>query len=386
MIIHPLTPTLQNGELCVAARIEFFKPRPTLPDMLWFKFPEAEAHLVSERADAFAIALLFLALELGEDIQLRGTLSPQLAAGMREYQQLQCELSPRAYSPIEINADTYLPTPPARGLNASALSGGVDSTYTLWSHIAQNEPDPATAVSFAMFVHGLDIGLHDTESYGKCKEGFRRAYGGWNIQLLTPQTNVRGFSSGDNWWWENEVALAGLGQLYGKGLARLYIATSSYTALKKNGAANPLMDELLSTESTQIVGDGADKTKYGRVQTIARVPATHGALRVCNINHDGLVNCCQCDKCLSTMTALELCGVLPDYTTFPLPLDRNRIRFGRASYLLINNHKSFLKGALAQGRYDLAFDIAFKLFWNYFRWGGIAVKRRIVSVTRTAAR
>src|SRR5690242_2991203 len=115
MIIHPLTPKLANGELCLAARIELDTPRPTLPDIVWFKFPESEAQLVSERTDGFAVALLFFALRMGEDIILRGALSPRLASGMREFQQIHCSREPRTYKPIEIHADSYVPAIPGRG-------------------------------------------------------------------------------------------------------------------------------------------------------------------------------------------------------------------------------------------------------------------------------
>lgn len=377
MIIHPLTPQVENGELCSAARIELETPRPNMPSTLWFRFPEAEAPLVTERADGFVVALLFLALRLHEGIHLRGTLSPRLAAGMREYLEIHCARNPRLFTPIEITADVYAPTEPSRGYNASALSGGVDSTYTLWTHLAQNAASAEQAVSYAMFVHGLDIGLQDRRTYELCTTGYRRAFGAYGIQLLTPRTNVRRFSSGHSWVWENEVALLGLAHLYGEAFARFYIATSSSFGYAKKGQANPLFDELLSSESLKLFGDGADKTKFQRIETLVHVPATYQCLRVCNVKQDGLNNCGRCDKRLSTMTALELCGVLEKYSTFPSPLDRNRLRYTPTSHFLLNNYKSFLRGAFSQGRYDLAVDIAFKLSWSYFRWGGIWAKRQL---------
>jgi len=86
MIIHPLTPTRENGELRIAAQIELKKSSRSLPKTLWFRFPEAQTSFLNDRADVFALALVFLALELGEDIHVRGTLSPRLVYGLQEFQ------------------------------------------------------------------------------------------------------------------------------------------------------------------------------------------------------------------------------------------------------------------------------------------------------------
>ena len=51
MIITPLTPKLENGEICVAARVEMEKAPYRAPQTLWFRFPEAQAHMVSESSD-----------------------------------------------------------------------------------------------------------------------------------------------------------------------------------------------------------------------------------------------------------------------------------------------------------------------------------------------
>jgi hypothetical protein len=377
MIIHPLTPKCENGELVLAARIEPSKQSPPAPETLWFKIPEAQASLVSDRGEAFAVALLYFALRRGEDIHLRGTLSPRLAYGMQEYQSAKSVWQPGQFKPIEIRADQYSPAESAGKRNATAFSGGVESFYTLWTHLPQNEQYPGNALSYAMFVHGLDIGLHEIQTFRQCREAYRTLVSGWGMGFLTPATNVRHFDDGRSWMRGNQVALIALGHLYGRELARLYIGTGRTYSDFRRRPDNWFMDTLLSSESLTILEEGARVTRFERLEALSRFPPSYDHLRVCYVKRNGLLNCCECDKCVSTMTGLELCGALDRYTTFPRRLTRNRIRFTPMQFLFLREHKSLLRVARARKRYDIAFDIMVKLFMNSFRGGRRWVEKKV---------
>ncbi len=377
MIIHPLTPTVENGEIRIAARIEPEKPPYDLPPTLWFKFPEAHASFVSVRADGLALALLFIALQRGEDIRVRGTLSPRLAFGMNEYQRIETLRNPQKYHPIGICADQYAPAESPGDKIAAPFSGGVDSFYTVWTHIPQNEKYSGNALTHAIFVQGFDIGLQDTRSFEICTNAYRAMLREYGVELLTASTNVRAFDRHTNWSANYKPALMGLAHLLGRGLRQFYIPAEYSYDESEMGIASALQFALLSSESLAILNDGSRLNKFERIVAIAHVPATYNTLRVCYVHPDGLMNCGKCGKCVNTMTALEIAGVLQHYTTFPQPLTRQRIRSAHASYAAFSLYTSTLRGALAHHRYDLALDMSLMLLRNSFHWSAKYLQRKL---------
>ena len=89
MIVGEPRLTTTDTEVRVEADCSFGPSRGGLPPSLWFAFPRAYERFVAESSDAFAAALLPLAMSLGEPLVVEGTVSSRLAAGMREYQRIQ---------------------------------------------------------------------------------------------------------------------------------------------------------------------------------------------------------------------------------------------------------------------------------------------------------
>ena len=136
MIIHE--PQLRQGrkETTVEAAVEVERPDGEYPATLWFTFPESVGPFVTNRADGFAVALLPLAMRLGERLAVHGDLSYRLAHGMRDYQRFQSTWKPDFFTPVELQCDDLRSRDPgdAAGAVGSAFSGGVDSFHTLWTH------------------------------------------------------------------------------------------------------------------------------------------------------------------------------------------------------------------------------------------------------------
>lgn len=85
------------------------------------------------------------------------------------------------------------------------------------------------------------------------------------------------------------------------------------------------------------------------------------------------------------MVALELSGALQNFKTFPLPLQRSKLRTSVLAYPNRQLLLGYIQGALAQRRYDLAFDLTTKLLVNYTRWGRKWLRQKVVknSANRT---
>lgn len=389
MIVHAPEMRSENGEVCVSARVELQTRGVNIPEVLWFKFPESYDEFVTDRADAFAVSSLLLAMTLGEDMEVRGVLSPRLVSGMQEYQRIFNLWFPQRFKLIDIRCNNYerQHEDDVKGGVACAFSGGVDSFYTLWSHPPQNERNLDYQVSYALFVHGFDIALEDEATYSTARHAYEETMQMLGLQLLTARTNVRQLLACVDWGLAHGSALIGLALALGLLLSRFYVpATHTYSDLVPWGS-DPRLDPLLSTETLQVVHDGASVTRVEKTAVIAQWAETYSRLRVCWVKPDGLSNCCRCEKCIRTMIALDMVGTLPQYTTFPLPMERQNIRSCR---FLNESERAFAREiidrAIAVGRKDIAFDVRYALFRSRVLLPTDQIKRNIAAACRRLLR
>ena len=142
MIIHQPESRQENGQFIVSSRIEY-EHGYDLPNKLWFSVNEDLSPRTSARADIFLSSLIRVARAIGEDIEVRGEISPQLLFGMREYLKVYAAWSGN-HDIININAVNIVPADCAaqEATVSCNISGGIDSFYTLWKQLPENEPVP----------------------------------------------------------------------------------------------------------------------------------------------------------------------------------------------------------------------------------------------------
>ena len=345
MIVGPPRVTAAGDEVTVEAPVTFEDgagPRgggTAWPPALYFTFPRTLAPFVSTRADAFAAALLPLAMRRREPLRLHGELSCRLAHGLRDYQRIQAAWKPEFFGVVEVECDGVAGRRGEEGSGAvgSAFSGGVDSFHTLWTHLPAHEPYPPYALTHCLMINGFD-GDTDLDGEGVRFRALRQVYepmlAELGLPLLVVRTNLRRFV--DPWVLEQAFAAAvtapalALGQLF----SRFYLPSSGVFAVYADArdGGHPMLDHLLSTETLETIHDGGHLTRIEKTVALSRWPATFHRLRVCfrptavRPEAGGVINCCACEKCLRTMAALEAAGALPRYTCFPQPLTRRRLR------------------------------------------------------------
>jgi hypothetical protein len=98
------------------------------------------------------------------------------------------------------------------------------------------------------------------------------------------------------------------------GHARTYVPSSWTYAHLVPWGSHALLDSLWSTEACELVHDGAESPRTGKVAAIVASDVALRVLRVCLADTDAY-NCGRCEKCLRTMVTLHLLGVKAP--TFP---------------------------------------------------------------------
>ncbi len=338
MIVN--TPQLSSAadELRLEAEIAAERAGAALPRTLWFSFPRACEPFLGDATGAFAVALLPLAMSTGEPLTVRGALSPRLAAGMRTYQRLQAAWKPDLFSEVEVRCDGVVRRDGAgapAGVGMS-FSGGVDSFYTLMTHLPESEPYPASRVSHCLMIDGFD-GDSDPSRTGwfrRIQRLYEPVMAARGVELIAVRTNlleilgpvVRGQSFAA-FLTAPALALEGL-------LARFYIPSGhkvTTLGLCRDGS-HQMLDHLLSTETMETSHEDAHLTRFEKTVALARWPETYDRLRVCygatgvQEGRDAVANCCACEKCLRTMVTLHVAGTLERFTCFPRPLTARAMR------------------------------------------------------------
>ena len=201
---------------------------------------------------------------------------------------------------------------PDRG-TACFFTGGVDSFYSVVKNRAE--------IDALVYVHGFDIPLDNTVLYDDVVGRLREAAEMLDLPLIELRTNLRVLeeTSGAGWTDYHGAALSTIAHLLGPRFSRVIIPSSWGYAHMKPWGSHPLLDPLWSSNEVQIVHDGAETNRLGKVRALADSKAAHQHLRVCYKNPGNSYNCGVCDKCTRTGLAAVIAGVGDRFTTLPSP-------------------------------------------------------------------
>jgi len=377
-----------GGRVVLAARVEMAQPRDVPQDLI-FEFPAQVRSWLTERSDPFVTALLLVAMQHREAIEVRGRVSARLLLGLDEYQRAFQSWFPWRFQRVDVRvAGEDDPVRSTSGAVACAFSGGVDSFYTLWSHVPASDGNARSRLSHALFVHGFDIPLANRAAFDAAALAYRGMGEGLGVELIGASCNAQAFVPPLNWGVFHGAPLVATALALGAGLCRFYVP-SSHTYLDTfPWGSDPRVDHLLSTETLDVVHDGASASRIAKTAAIAAWPPTHGRLRVCSPRADGqLLNCCACEKCVRTMVTLDLLGELGHHASFPLPLDRRRLRACRYRG---PNQFSFPRDIAAQARelerWDVVRDVAWAVAVSRAQLFAHRVKVKLIRLARRLRR
>ncbi len=356
-----------GDDVVVSARVEVASASTELPRELWFAFPRSYRRWVADDLNGFAVALLPLAMTLGEDLHADGVLSPRLFRGLQEFQQVQCAWKPTSFRPVEITATRLEASrrDASGGGVVSSFSGGVDSFYTLWRHLPDNEPNPAYRISHCLMINGFDADsdVDDRGHFSRIRMALEPVLTGLGVQLVVCRTNYMSFSDPNILKQSFGAMVTAPALVLGPMVSCFFIPASyRFNEFFRDGS-HLLLDHLIATESMETVHDASHLMRPERTAVVSAWSATYNVLRVC-FNATGyredtgsIVNCGRCEKCIRTMKTLELSGTLDRYATFsrkPSHLDVWRCYYGDAGARL--HAREILRQAWKQRRLGVWLD------------------------------
>jgi hypothetical protein len=293
---------------------------------------------VSEDLGTAALMSVILpAMRMGLPIHAEATVSAQFLQNAQELQEIFATWLDEFHQ-IEIIAPSSKPgnsmqLPSDRG-TGSWFSLGVDGFHTLNRH--------KDSISDLVFMHGFDIDVEKHAHRIAVQSAVEFAAREVGKQLITLQSNARTFADAYLWWGHYCGSMLGAGgQLLAHQLRRIYWASSATYETFVAFGTNALTDPLFSSETMEVIHDGAEVTRLDKVFALAKDEFALQHLRVCWNMEGTTQNCGRCDKCLRTMTALYLADALHRAPTFPQHVDLDcirRLRLGPSQMNFLNEH------------------------------------------------
>jgi hypothetical protein len=221
----------------------------------------------------------------------------------------------------EVTNWTHSPAPRAASeRNASFFSGGIDSLFTLTRHSEKFRRD-ATRLredDIQLALHVFHTGqLNQIRRNAVAEAVLGKGAASLGASLVPVFSNIMSF---DDEWTQNYArvthgsGLASIARLVSANLSACLIASSHTYGQLHPWGSSPVVDPLFSGRDLAILHDGSVFTRFEKTEYITMSPEALSALNVCDrlIEERGYVNCSKCQKCLRTMTALDLCGVTGD--------------------------------------------------------------------------
>lgn len=333
-VVHPPETTVHGGRAVYRVPLD-----GAAVDTVDIAVDAEYGELLSDRADAAAVAALVPAMATGAPLHVQGSLSAPLHRALGDgadpgpLQRVLAANNP-ALAPVPVAADDARPAAAPGPYVATGFSAGIDSFDVLYdAHFAPDEP-PAHRLTHLLFNDvgsgrgGARLAADEARLHAAAariglplvvsRTNFDSLYGGTAPDgRPAPFDRPTGFKR-THTLRNAAVALALQGAAGGPGISRwLYASAYGPSAAHLRPAddvayADHVVVPLLSTGGLTAVSVGGDRTRVEKTLRVARLPDSYDLLDVC-FKPSADRNCGTCAKCLRTALTLDLADLLDLY-------------------------------------------------------------------------
>lgn len=266
--------------------------------------------------EAGLILALLPGMRLRRPIHVKGVVSSTVIQGARDFMIILARHFPE-FSPVQITADSYVRLSPlAVPRVASFFSGGVDSFFTL----IKGKED----IKDVVFIHGFDMSIKALERRAVVIGKIAQAASEMGVRLIEVETNLTVIIKEFGDWLRHGhgLGMVAVSRVLSGDISEIRIPGSYSIDQQKPWGSWLATDPLFSDERLKVTHDACLATRSDKIRTISHNGVALNYLRVCSEKKAGDVyNCCRCEKCLRTMTALYALRALERAGSFPLPFN-----------------------------------------------------------------
>ena len=312
----PPTVSRRGDRVAVTAR---FEPDDGAPVDVTLGAPRDLLGVLDPGMTAFLPMAAVAASAAGEDLELRGAVSPAVLAGAER------NLSTMAgwwgWRVPRITAERAEPAvaEPDRGTGLF-FTRGIDS----WSSLLTLQAEGA-GPTHLLTIRDIEL-PRDADTHAEVLAETQRVAAQLGLPLVELTTDARELLDRiEDWPRTHGAVLAGFALLLRPLLARVYVAGTHGPLSRCEWGSHPDLEPHWSSETSQLVYHQAELDRSEKTAIVARSQPALDALLVC-WEGGAARNCGRCPKCLRTMTALDLVGALERCPTFDAPLTAEAVR------------------------------------------------------------
>lgn len=286
---------------CILRRIDGADRHDTA---LWYELPVELPRLAPDDTEPFLIAAIMDAMAEDRDIHVQGTVGFQLLSNLHEFMVAWSRWLPERFHVVEVTADSIRTSTEPSGIPhdsaVAAFSGGIDATCTVYRHSHRLEGHRSRRIAACVLVQGFDIALEHDEKFAWSLGIAQTTMESIGVSVLPLRTNFRE-AIRTHWDHVHGAALVSALQFF-KPIARSCLIGSSkpYNDIVFPYGSNPLTDALLSSDSMQVLHDGARFDRLEKTAIVSQWPEGTRNLRVCWNGGQIEANCGKCEKCIRT--------------------------------------------------------------------------------------
>lgn len=330
MIIHRIKKLEDKHFGRIECEIEFEKEKRK--QIIWLTVEKQyEKYLCIDRADAFVVLLLPLAMFLNENIKCDLPVTDEMLYGLTR------ELIPavtscsKTWYPIQIEAKPILSVETI-GKVGTGCSGGIDSLYTIKTNL--NTGYPSFDITHLCVFNNITDIQEKQKVFDELAKNARRISQNIGLPLIIADSNcMECVPVPADYNFLNTYVILFYVLCLQKLFGRYYLASSglgyekfSVVDADKTDCSyyNLLTLSCLSNKSIKFISDGENTVRYLKTKIIADWEIAQKYLKVCN---ERIENCCVCGKCKRTIMALE---ALDKTKCFSNVFDPDKVNTNRA--------------------------------------------------------
>lgn len=281
-------------------------------------------YLVTERIDPWVQTFLEIAMEYGCDMEFTTPISEDIKYQFERYLIPVLAQHYLQLHEIRLIGPAIREALPSENVTGTGFSGGVDSFYSVLSHLHTGMPGKDVTHLLLAVNGAATTGISeelDEQWYQEEMCRFRPLAEEMGLNLIGVRSNITATNAYRNFYLGGDsIVTLSFVRALGK-LFSTYYWASTYKAdvlrfdTHDGGYMEPFSVPMLSGSGIRFYHSGAETNRMGKVKAIADEPIVQKGLTVCGET----VNCGRCTKCLRTMAELTAVRKLDQFEqVFPV--------------------------------------------------------------------
>lgn len=335
---------------------------------IYFETEKNFADGLSCNPHPFVVAAIVPAFWLGEArILIEGEICPELRDGLTTVMSLfkYWYVMNRSLVRIEAKTSSDIPSPRTSERSALFFTGGIDSFAALRLNRLNFRPGHAGYIKDGIIVYGLEV--ENRDSFTHVINSLSQVADNADMKLMPVFTNIRYLH--DDWvfWYDAFMgaALCAVAHAFNKRLTAVSIASDYDIPNLRPHGSHPLIEPNFSSCDLKIKYDGITVSRLEKTRLISDWDIALQNIRVCNksaLYRSDLLNCGECEKCIRTMLALLVLGVLDQTRSFgQTDVTEEQILSTYLNDKVFPFYEELIPILIEKGRHDLAKAIKLKM-------------------------